>query len=129
MLEQIYSDFTTKLLPQIQEGLVITKDYFTDLFGRYIHYLVIKDAISLGVSFIILLALIFTLKGVYEWVKSYEQKSIWDSNDRYIGLCIHILLIIIALGTTFYYATNLIKDKYIPEIRVYEELKSYTVNS
>ena len=48
MIETLYNDFTTKLLPKIQEGLVITKDYFLDLFGRYVKYLIITDSIILG---------------------------------------------------------------------------------
>ena len=33
-MQQLYTDFTTKLLLQIQQGLTITKDYFMDLFAR-----------------------------------------------------------------------------------------------
>ena len=39
MTEKLYQDFTEKLLPKITEGLVITKEYFADLFGRYVEYL------------------------------------------------------------------------------------------
>ena len=49
MLEQMYSDFTTKLLPKIGEGLSMTKDYFFELFGRYVKYLIIVDSIWLVV--------------------------------------------------------------------------------
>lgn len=45
MLEQMYNDFVTKVLPTIQEGLVISKDYFFDLFGRYVKYLIVVDSI------------------------------------------------------------------------------------
>ena len=45
MMEQIYNDFVTKMLPKVQEGLMITKDYFTDLFGRYVHYLIVIDIV------------------------------------------------------------------------------------
>ena len=58
MMKKLYTDFTEKMLPMIQEGLMITKEYFTDLFGRYIKYLIVTDAIDVAASIVIFLALI-----------------------------------------------------------------------
>jgi len=43
---QLYADFTQKVVPLVAQGVQITKDYAFDLFGRYIKYLVISDSIA-----------------------------------------------------------------------------------
>ena len=45
-IDKMYQDFLTNIAPKIQEGLVITKDYFVDLFGRYVKYLIVIDLLS-----------------------------------------------------------------------------------
>lgn len=119
MIEQLYTDFTTKLLPTIQEGLVITKDYFIEFFGRYVKYLIITDSIYLGLS-IICLAAVF--KMILTSASEYKKEK--NPGD--------VLLIGVSGILAFFFimcvATNvnsLIKDIYVPELRVYEELKGY----
>lgn len=42
------------MLPKVSEGLMITKEYFTDLFGRYVQYLIVTDCIFIGIGLLIL---------------------------------------------------------------------------
>lgn len=122
MIEQLYTDFTTKLLPTIQEGLVITKDYFIEFFGRYVKYLIITDSIYLGLSIICLAAASkMTLTSASEYKKEENPDNV-----------LLILLIGVSGILAFFFlmcvatnANSLIKDIYVPELRVYEELKGY----
>lgn len=124
MLEQLYTDFTTKLLPQIQTGLAITKDYFLDLFGRYIKYLIIIDG---GWTII---GLLLSLIGITCFTIFYKK---WKNAKRYsneatqysLFLFISIIFSISGPIICLTYATNLAKDIYIPEIRIYEEIKGF----
>lgn len=119
MIEQLYTDFTTKLLPTIQEGLVITKDYFIEFFGRYVKYLIITDSIYLGISIILLVA-------VSKMVLISTSKHKGGEDLEYaILIIVGIPVAIICLMCTITNANNLIKDIYVPELRVYEELKDY----
>lgn len=119
MIEQLYTDFTTKLLPTIQEGLVITKDYFIEFFGRYIKYLIIKDSIYLGLSIILLVA-------VSKMVLTSTSEHKGEENLEYAILIIcGIPVAIICLICTITNTNNLIKDIYVPELRIYEEFKDY----
>lgn len=122
MLEQLYSDFTTKLLPQINEGLIISKDYFADLFGRYIHYLIITDGIKTLIGLIIITA---CLVAIFKTIKNIKNN--WDDFCNSADMPIQaVILIIIALplfiGSIIFFDSifNLVKDIYIPEVRIME---------
>ena len=66
-MEKLYQDFTNNILPKISEGLTITKDYFFDLFGRYINYLIVIDSlyIILCLLILIIVPIIFYKKRKY----------------------------------------------------------------
>lgn len=120
MIEQLYADFTTKLLPKIQEGLVISKDYFMDLFGRYVKFLFITDLIYTILCLLIAITgIVFITKGIQKYKKT--------DDDGYIQMIIFLGAIPFILGMLFFIFNlqNVIKDKYIPEVRVFEELKSF----
>jgi hypothetical protein len=121
MIEQIYTDFTTKLLPKIAEGFTITKDYFMDLFGRYAHFLFVQDLIYTVLSFLAFIVFIVI------FIKSFKggQKKGWENGKFFMG-CIFAGFAAIFWGA--FCVSNLmntIKDKYIPEVRIYEELKGF----
>ena len=124
MSEQIYQDFTTKLLPQIQTGLVITKDYFIDLFGRYIKYLIISDGVWLVIDLLVVVVLI--TKVIPFLVKKFYSYDEYDEFRLLTGIIITISGVIVFFATLSFFdnVDNLIKDFYIPEVRVYEEIKN-----
>lgn len=120
MLETIYTDFTTKLLPKIAEGLTITKDYFMDLFGRYAHFLFIRDLI-----YTVLCLLVITILGIV--VYKLIRKAISDGGWNGAEMAILFLFIPIGFAITGFiqYSTYTIQDAYVPEIRIYQEIKGY----
>lgn len=120
MLETIYNDFVTKVLPQVQEGLVITKDYFFDLFGRYVKYLVVIDSILLAANVIaiILLVIYWRMMFTRKWYEVGDGGLVIVSAIITVFGCLFALLPGLFINTT-----HLVKDIYIPEVRVYEELK------
>lgn len=61
MLEKMYTDFVTNMLPKVSEGLMITKEYFTDLFGRYVQYLIVTDCIFIVVGLLLLFLGLFAI--------------------------------------------------------------------
>mgnify|MGYP000570710842 CR=1 FL=1 len=123
MLETIYNDFTTKLLPKISEGLTITKDYFMDLFGRYAKFLFIQD---LSFAILSLIVLIITLIVLYKLIKKCIEDDGWNGNEvLLIFFALPIILSVLGFITN---GINAIKDVYVPEIRVYEEISSYINN-
>lgn len=113
MIDQLYSDFTTNLLPKIQEGLVITKDYFIDLFGRYVQYLIITDIIMIVLW---LLCIIVPLVCAYVFRKAIIEHTEGGA---------FMLLILIPFPITFLILAtdDLIKAIYIPEVRIMEEIQ------
>lgn len=133
-MDKIYTDFTTKLLPQIQEGLMITKDYFIDLFGRYIKYLLITDSIGAIVFFIAVWAFLWGAMKTwkYGWQKPDSDYGSSNFDDLvwpifvFIGLIGGIVIFVIAFWIG---VENVVKDIYIPEVRIYESLKSQTTHN
>jgi hypothetical protein len=115
MLDQIYQDFTTKILPQIQDGLMISKDYFMDLFGRYVKYLIIVDALSI-------LACIVAIVVPSYFAYKYRQQIM---NKTGGGLFFALLFLLIPIMILFIKTTDLIKDIYIPEIRIMGQIQNF----
>ena len=139
-MDQIYTDFTTKFLPQVQEGLVITKDYFIDLFGRYITYLIILDLMAIFFSLVVVIASVVYAKKLYNKAKSlpFVQDPqylhfVSDLNDNergglYFAATVLCFLVVVFSINIYSTAAQLVKTIYIPEVRVYEELKPLLSN-
>lgn len=124
--EKLYQEFTTKMLPQIQEGLTITKDYFIDLFGRYVQFLIFESAVWLALSLVVFIASV--------WFGIKVTKKIW-SNFKETGdddaLIIPILFLVPISFSSYgviHYTIDIAKAIYVPEVRVYEELQDYRNN-
>ena len=126
MLEELYDKVINDVLPTIQKGLVITKDYFVDLFGRYVKYLIVTDAMWALLGFLLFAGFAIVV---------YRKRHLLTELDEYnvfltaraggtwaaliISVCVGLPILLVNLD-------DLIKDIFIPEIRVYEELKSFT---
>ena len=118
MLDEIYQKFITDILPKIQEGLVITKDYFTDLFGRYVKYLIVVDSLSVIGLLIFFIVVWFVAKRLHPWVMKETEGALYV---LYVFLLIPFLFLLVSVD-------KLAKDIFIPEIRVYQELKGFVPN-
>lgn len=114
MIDELYSDFTNNLLPKIQEGLVITKDYFVDLFGRYVQYLIITDILMIVFC---LVCIIVPLVCAYVFRKTIIEVT---EGGAFLLLLLLLLPIVGLVETT----NDLIKAIYIPEVRVMEEIQN-----
>jgi hypothetical protein len=121
MMDKIYEDFTTKLLPSIQEGLVITKDYFMDLFGRYVKYLIISDAIWMVLGPVISIT-------AYKFVRFFlARRALTDDyDDSRFGYALLVvastLMVFVGVVIFLVKLDDVVKDIYIPEVRVYQEI-------
>ncbi len=120
--EQLYNDFINKLLPKIQEGAAITKDYFMDLFGRYVKYLIITDTIKMVIGVGLLFVAYKAFKFAYIKYKNEENEEYnsWITVSVIIGIFALFFGVVFFLEGGFY----LIKDIYIPEVRIYEILNN-----
>lgn len=122
----IYNDITTNVLPKLAEWLTITKDYFMDLSGRYIQYLIISDSIYLIVNLILFILSIYYWIKLFKWSVSIHDDLAYENQwIQYLLLLIPIAINIICLIFIFKFWENLIKDLTIPELRIYEKYKSF----
>ena len=121
-MDKIYEDFTANVLPKISEGLTMTKDYFFDLFGRYVHYFTVVDSIALFISIAFLFLIIFLWSKFFLYMK---KEDMLDNLDFIMPTLIIICIFSMNIITILHCSKNLIKDIYIPELRVYEELKNF----
>lgn len=125
MLDKMYLDFNERLLPAVQEGIQITKDYFLDLFTRYAHYLLLTDILE-GIIWLIvgIVAVVVLRKTIKRMnTKGFDFTTEMDFFAPII-VAVMSLVIIFSLMGIHKSATNAIKAKFIPEVRVYEELQS-----
>lgn len=129
MLETLYADFTSKVLPAIQQGLVITKDYFTDLFGRYVKYLIVSDSIFLGIGVVTLFVGLYFMYKLHLYAREvapgYNTTTIYE--DSFWPCIVQFFavagIIVGLIPFILMKANHVIQDIYIPEVRVYQELK------
>ena len=121
-MDKMYKDFTTKMLPTIQQGLSITKDYFLDLFGRYVKYLIISDSIALAIWTVVLIVSVIIFVKYFK--KSLEAAGDYDTWPIvfWVGVVAGILGGIIGVCINLNW---LVQDFYVPEIRIYQELQSF----
>ena len=132
MKEQIYNDVVTKFLPLVERGVSITAEYFSDIFSRYIKYLLIVDSIHLCVAiltFISLVVAMFLLGRKINLLKELNKDldyfhSRRNKEDAYSFLWFCLLCITAIVFIDIFIAVqNLIQTLLIPELRVYESLK------
>lgn len=116
-MEQIYNEFTTKVLPKVQEGLMISKDYFIDLYGRYIKYLIIQDSLLIGLGLLFLIVSAVSGYLLYKFYKN-EERGYYDDPVHLFMIC--GISLVIGFILTIVSTSNLIKDFYIPEVRILE---------
>lgn len=128
-IDQVYQDFTTQLLPKIQEGLVITKDYFVDLFGRYIQYLIITDIIKAVIYLTCFIVGIITSLKVWKIYLQRKEKKVNDPEEVLLAWTLTFTIILVSLIGMFHSTTLIIKDFYIPEVRIIEEIQNFKAQS
>lgn len=121
-LDTIYNDFTTKLLPQIQNGLVITKDYFLDLFGRYVKFLIVEDIFYTVWGIICLVIGIILFK---KFLKLTKKDSHIDDGHIAGMIFLGILPIIIGILMISINTLDLIQTIYVPEISVMQAISNF----
>ncbi len=113
--EEIYNELNASLIPQIQQWLSISKDYFTELFWRTIKYLIIQDFIAFVIYFILLIIWVFCF---LKFKNNQEYDS--DSPNVFIlGIC---GILIWGYGVIFSFQ-YLLQDIYVPEYRIYQIIK------
>lgn len=123
--DTIYNDIVNKAIPAIAQGVTITKDYFMDIAQRYVTYLIIMDSISVALCILVLIAI------VVGYSKLWKYSS--DSFDPYMlripgGLIAWLISFWLSIGL-YESVKDLALDLTVPEIRIYQELKSSTIGS
>lgn len=121
--DKLYEDFTNQVLPKIQEGLVLTKDYAFDLFERYITYLIFTDVLTIIWSIIWMIIALIALKKLWKVTEDYQS---YDRESARVFWGFVLFVVLIWLIWLFVESTkDLIKAVFIPEVRIYEEFKDY----
>lgn len=119
-MNDLYSVFTTQLLPALGQGVQITKDYVMDLFGRYIQYAIAMDIIMLIVYALLIAAAVRFFFRTRKKEESLRHDMAWAYRCMFFFMWF-IPLILCVVG--FCNRTqHLVQSIYIPEITVYEKI-------
>ena len=122
--QQLYNDFTTKVLPKVAEWFAMTKDYAFELWWRYIKYLIIMDTLGMLLWIIFLIA---SYK-IFSYQKEVIKKWTIEDGRSFADLewkLIYVLPIIVLILWFVWLVVNVklvVQDLLIPEIRIYQEL-------
>ena len=122
--QQLYNDFTTKVLPKVAEWFAMTKDYAFELWWRYIKYLIIMDTLGMLLWIIFLIA---SYK-IFSYQKEVIKKWTIEDGRSFADLewkLIYVLPITVLIFWVVWLVVNVrlvAQDLLIPEIRIYQEL-------
>lgn len=124
-IESLYGTFTNTVLPAVGQGLVITKDYFVDLFSRYAMYLAITDGALVLAELCAIGYFVARIRSVYRTYKSGETTS--DSTDVMNILTCIAGVVVIVVATTWITTDfpNFVKDLVVPELRVGQQILEF----
>lgn len=124
-IESLYGTFTNTVLPAVGQGLVITKDYFVDLFSRYAMYLAITDGALVLAELCAIGYFVARIRSVYRTYKSGETTS--DSTDVMNILTCVAGVVVIIVATTWITTDfpNFVKDLVVPELRVGQQILEF----
>ena len=116
LIERMYSDFTTNVVPLLGQGVQITKDYAMEFLGRYWKFLIVYDSLYVILSLIWFIIWVFFAKKAVK-VSDHEGRE----SSAMPLLAVAIILLLIWTIAVFKNWWDLIKSIYVPEIRMYEE--------
>lgn len=124
MWETLYEDFNTQILPQINEWILLTKEYAFDLLGRYIEYAIWRNSITLWIMIMGVMLIIFFRNKRYKWCEIKNENT--DNNDIWGWFALGSLCILFCTISLLYtcgiYVENIIQLIYVPEVYVYQQL-------
>lgn len=114
----------TNLLSKLNAGIEVTKEYATELFSRYVRFLIVQDALySLVCLVFLIIGIVVVRKNP---PKEEEHTDSWGrvtvEKEDYMLWCGWLLigLAVILLSVNLY---NLSQDVFLPEIRILSILR------
>ena len=129
--ETIYSDLKAQI-PALTEALKEGASWGTDLAHRFIVYDIWVNAVSGALALLAILGLICLSVWLFKKHKGWEEE--WgDGNGDLIVVLSMIAIVIVTAALCFEEiptrASNIIKDLYIPEVRIIEVLQDNFTSS
>lgn len=126
-IESLYDTFTNTVLPAAGQGLVITKDYFLDLFSRYVMYLTITDGALVLAELFAIGYFVVRIRSICRTYKSGETTE--DSTNVMNITCIAgVIVIAVATAWITIDFPNFVKDLVVPELRVGQQILEFKAN-
>lgn len=135
--DQLYQDFSDKLLPLVAQGFSLTKDYAFDLFGRYVKFLILTDAMSIAALLLMIFITLYIVRKTnkFGWEKHDRPMSYHNGNTKYEVLVWPVFVVIGGIIATFvmglglwHKTKDLTMDVTVPEVRIYYIIKEYQSN-
>lgn len=127
LLQQMYSDFTGKVLPMVADWLVLTKDYALELGARYIDFYIYTSIFGIVTWLFVCLWLYYVIKYSLKKIKEIKEdegRRYYDNDSTGRQLLIWFCFCIMAwMGTMFLCSIyDIIKASTIPEIIIAEKI-------
>ena len=113
------------MLPAVGQGLVITKDYFVDLFSRYAMYLAITDGLLVLTELVAIGFSIAKIRSVFKTYTGDVRTSDGEDMRNTIACLVSFAVILVAVVWITTDLPNFVKDILIPEFRVGEQLLEF----
>ena len=121
-MNQIYEDIKVNVLPKIAEGFAMTQEYFQELFGRYVQYLIISRIFYICLGFLFIVVPLCFVRKLLRWMGQAEYRS--DRERRLVCFFIIIgLPVLIGLIIVLVNIHTLIEVIYVPEVYILQQLQ------
>lgn len=116
-MENIYQDFKNEVVPKMEEWFEMSKEFFTDFFGRYVEYLVLTEWIYLWIS--VAMTILFLIISIVLYRKYEFEVEVLPIIGCTLFMAFGAFLITISNLTDF------LEVLYVPEKVIFEQLKNY----
>lgn len=117
----LYTELKTTIAPIADKAVTITKDYAFDIFGRYVKYLLIVDSLLLIFCLVLLLVYILNIRRTHNLLGSIDK--LCSDHNQWVIYLVYIAIvpaIFFLVLQVFQSINSVIKDIFIPEIRIYQ---------
>lgn len=119
-LEALQRTINEQFMPAIGEGIEITKDWWLDLFSRYVSFVILQQ--SLTILFLLATMGFFVVFCIKQQKKIKNAIKTWEEALFAIVFFVWLVLFFCCLGFLYESLITTIEVLYIPEVYIYNKL-------
>lgn len=126
-VDRLYEDFRNEIAPRIAEGFSLSKDYFEDVSGRLVTYLIVTDALAVVVWVVAACLALLSANILRKKAAALYNKDEYGGDGACVPVYGAAIILAVICGLLALFAIDSVMDLLasimVPELRVLEYMK------